>query len=133
MSFEDTAYTIVHPHDERFFSVVRIADGEMADVRIWSPKHLAVRNVVGRPAYVPEADATFCAKTEGRYERASGWACGDISPSDPPVTTPRPLPHHPSTQTASTIPHLSPSRQQSSPQCRNLFIGSRLLPMNRES
>lgn len=70
--FEDIVYTIIHPHDERFFSVIRFADGEMADVRIWSRKHLAVRDIVGRPAYVPEADATFCAKTEDVSERASG-------------------------------------------------------------
>jgi hypothetical protein len=70
--FEDIVYTIGHPHDERFFSIIWFADGEMAYVRIGLRKHLAVRNIVARPAYVPEADATLRAKTEGRYERASG-------------------------------------------------------------
>ena len=71
MSLRTSVDTIVHPHDERLFSFMRFADGEMADVRIWLRKHLAVRNIVGRPAYVPEADATFfCAKTEGRREQA---------------------------------------------------------------
>ena len=63
---EDVVYSTVHPHDERFFTVIRFADGEMANVRIGSRKHLAVRNIVARPAYVPEADATFRANTEGR-------------------------------------------------------------------
>ena len=68
-----------------------------------------------------------------RCEQSRQVVCDGISPSDPPVTTPSPFPHQPSTQTASTIPHLSPVRQQSSPQCKNLLIGARLRPKNRES
>ncbi len=70
-------YMMGHPHDERLFTAVGIADGEVANVGVGPREHFAIRDIAVRPTYVPETNATFLYKHKEIYCEQAGELCDE--------------------------------------------------------
>lgn len=83
----------IHLHDKRLLSVAGIPNGEMTNVNVWPREYLAVLDVLGGPAYVPETHATLhrMKLTELRRRGREGESltiCPTGDDTEPPPTPP---------------------------------------------